>query len=183
MTCIVACSWGGQTAIASDARWAAPDNYTCGHGGTKLRRYHFGVVGFSGTYRLLPCIDAGLRKIKRLETERDAWALAQALQESMKAHGWKPESIEAMPRNADLYLVAATPRGSIWTAHSDLAVIQHQEIAATGSGELVALGAAWACRKAKLPAAKAARRAVEAACALTMACGLPVYLAQLRGGA
>lgn len=183
MTIIVATSWGGKASIASDSAGTYEGLGLQTISGTKLKKYPFGTVGFSGSYALLSYLDPALRKCKGLETERHGWQLTRAFREALKEAGWENQGGESLPSMNSLYLVALTPSGKIWTFHGDFAAIRERNIAVTGSGMVVAFGAAEAFRRSGMPADQAAAAAAKVACDHIASCGGRVHTRCVYPGA
>lgn len=174
MTVIVACSWDGEAAIAGDSMGS--DGWTGANHGKKVRRYPFGAIGFSGSYRLVPVIHESLRRTERLETERDSWRFIEEIEKALEDKGWQRETKGCLPTLEEMYLLAVSNRGRLWSVQSDLAVLPCRHVVATGSGYHVALGAARVAKRLGASPAEAARMAAEAACDTVVSCGKPVHV-------
>ncbi len=177
MTVIVACSWGGKTAIAADSM---SSNYETKFRAaeSKLERYAWGVAGFSGSWRMTPVVHEALRSVKRLKTRKDSWALVAAIEEALTDAGWKRESADALPENNDLYCVLASPTG-IWSLWPDLSIQRHRDVATTGCGYKAALAAAILGKRLGLDPVEAAKEAARVTCDVDPHVGRPVRVIEV----
>lgn len=159
MTLILACSWGGKAAIASDSHGA--DGWTHSEHGSKIRPTAFGAFGFSGSYRWLQIVHHAVKDMQSIKTETHAARVTDAVSRALKRKGWTGKQEKGLPECEGLYAILATKTGHLWHLQPDLAVLPCERIAAAGSGYIAGRAAAQALYEQQVPALEAARRGVE----------------------
>lgn len=178
MTLILATSWGGHVAIASDSHGS--DSQTHQDHGSKLRPAGFGYFGISGSFRWLHVLGQALGPVKRIASEADAAAATEKIARVLKRHGWNGKREKGLPECESLYAVMATKTGHLWTLQADLAILPCEAIAAEGSGHIAGRAAAEAFRQQGLGAVEAARRSVEIAIGMILTVKGTVHLQEVK---
>jgi ATP-dependent protease HslVU (ClpYQ) peptidase subunit len=159
VTLILACSWGGKAAIASDSHGS--DSYIHRDYGKKWERMPFGAIGWSGTYEWFPAVRKGLQKINSLRTEADRTAFLDAMEEGLKAKGWKRESEKGLPTCESVLGVVLSSEGKCWELYGNLILYPCRNIAAVGCGAVAGIAAAEALRQRGVNPVEACRQAVR----------------------
>lgn len=161
MTLIIACSWNGKTAIASDS--CSGGTMHLDHG-RKFALLPFGAVGWSGSYRWFPVVRPALEKIQHVRNQAEAELMMDSIEAALKAKGWTGSDGGKMPQCEDLLgVVASADNGKLWQIYSNMTAYPVQRIATVGCGDAVGRGIAEALRRRKVHPADAAREAVRIA--------------------
>lgn len=163
MTLILACSWGGKAAIASDSHGGGEKTGHHRDYGKKWAAMPFGAIGWSGTYEWFPAVRKGLEKITSLQTEAERDAFLDAMRSGLKDRGWKSESEKGLPKCEDVLGVVVSNEGRLWTIYSNFFLYPCRHIAAVGCGDVAGLAAAEALRWKRVDAVTTCRQAVRIA--------------------
>lgn len=179
MTIICAASWGREAWIGCDSAG------TDGHGhqkpyGTKLLEYPWGVMGFSGSYRLPQAINKTMRKVDSIETYDESLRVVEIVEGALQGIGWSRSASGELPKCNAASLLMVSRGGRIWSLQSDLAILQAQGHDAIGSGYLVAEGAMEAIKLGGGASGQAVRMGLRAACGLVSSCGGRLHTKRVR---
>lgn len=173
MTVIAAASWDGSTYIGCDQAgtdsWGIQRNH-----GSKLIVTAFGVVGYSGSYRVAQLIRGPLRALPDVPGERGMLAIVKTIETCLVEGGWTKSAEKGLPKCSDLSLLVAMCGGDIWSVNGDLSFLPCNEFSAIGSGREIALGSLFASHGSGASAVAAVNMAVRASCAINRDCGFPL---------
>jgi ATP-dependent protease HslVU (ClpYQ) peptidase subunit len=179
MTIIAAASDGRHAAIASDS-YGTNGSWGQQCHGSKLRRYKWGAMGYTGSYRTLQAVGDSLEEVKSIESAKGMARFVETLEAALKAKGWKGEGDKSLPVNQDVAFLLISAGGKIWTVQGDLAFLRCKGYASVGSGGSVALGALAMADGLGWHPKSLAREAVKVAIKHNAGCGGRVYTMETK---